>query len=763
MNRDKLTVALLVTGLNDSYTEALVKGVHLACIENNYNLLVLPGSYIEREVTENSPSPFDYQYNTIFSYVNESNVSGLIVAAGSIGAYADKSLMLDFLAQFKEVPKVLVSSDYEGFECVNYDNENGIIAGLEYLIDTCECQNFGILKGPDGNTDAVARFNAYMKYMLKRGIDISKHSVAEVSLSDDNHEVCRQFLKDNPDVEAVFCCNDYSALDLCDEIKALGLTPGEEIKVFGYDNTIQGARANPPLASIAADPTVIGRQAVKSLGHRMAGNKIESTYLPAELVIRDTMGKVRPEFQSSDGKKLIADMDVDEAFDYIFYRYRGSGEDEAKNRIYDKFVDLVTCMVDASKSEHATEEIVKDIESAFVDFINSDAVNMADADHLVTYLEQMQSSIVYNMGIDDEIIIQSVFQDFFRKVLRAVAQDFSRYSDMTKANNNKMRLFVKETSKVYHGNDYSYGTMLSYLDWLNVKNAYLYIYDNPITHAIGDVFEPYDDIRIKAYVKDGSLERVPKSHQAVKIYDLYNNDYMPSDRDTMVVLPLFYDRFVYGFIVMDLTDEVFSQSDFVVHQLSSVARIISMMKLNEQITANLESENKALEEQINQEDLVVTGILNKDEFLSKAEDMLNNIKSSKEDLLFAYVDVNSLKFINDKFGYTAGDFAIKTVADVLKENIGDLGVIGRISGDEFAFILSYSGDDYGQSFVKDIKHAFAAFNLKSDKPYNITVSIGEMFAGHEYDWSLDECLTEADTKLYVAKQSKPRKVVKETM
>ena len=96
---------------------------------------------------------------------------------------------------------------------------------------------------------------------------------------------------------------------------------------------------------------------------------------------------------------------------------------------------------------------------------------MADADHLVTYLEQMQSSIVYKMGIDDEIIIQSVFQDFFRRVLRAVAQDFSRYSDMTKANNNKMRLFVKETSKVYHGNDYSYGTMLSYLDWLNVTET----------------------------------------------------------------------------------------------------------------------------------------------------------------------------------------------------------------------------------------------------------------------------------------------------
>jgi DNA-binding LacI/PurR family transcriptional regulator len=76
--------------------------------------------------------------------------------------------MLDFLAQFKEVPKVLVSSDYEGFECVNYDNENGIVAGLEYLIDTCGCRKFGVLKGPDGNTDAIERFNAYILDKLRR-------------------------------------------------------------------------------------------------------------------------------------------------------------------------------------------------------------------------------------------------------------------------------------------------------------------------------------------------------------------------------------------------------------------------------------------------------------------------------------------------------------------------------------------------------------------------------------------------------------------
>lgn len=47
------------------------------------------------------------------------------------------------------------------------------------------------------------------------------------------------------------------------------------------------------------------------------------------------------------------------------------------------------------------------------------------------------------------------------------------------------------------------------------------------------------------------------------------------------------------------------------------------------------------------------------------------------------IDLNDLKKINDGYGHDAGDTALKTVAAVLKKNVGKNGTLYRIGGDEF--------------------------------------------------------------------------------
>ncbi|MCR4716072.1 MAG: GGDEF domain-containing protein [Lachnospiraceae bacterium] len=761
MNNDKPTIALLVTGLDDSYTEALCRGVNLECVKKDYNLLILPGSYIEREISEDSETPFGYQYNTIFSYVNESNISGLIVAAGSIGAYTGKKDMEDFLAQFQEVPKVLVSSTYEGYQCVNYDNEAGVRDGLEYLYETCRVRKFGMLRGPSGNTDCEERYNAFMKFMISHGLEVTEENIGNVTLSDDNHKACRNFLTLNPDVEAVFCVNDYSALDLCDEIKAIGKTVGEDIKVFGYDNTIQGAKATPPLASVAADPVLIGRQAVVSLKNRMSGRKIESVYLPARLVIRDSMGSAAGMITSSDGKRLFVDMSVSEAFNLIFYRYRGTGIVVEDTVVYKLFSEVVSSIISIRELDSVYDDYCLNIENSFEELMTSGATIYADIENLVMYLEQLQISILKDIDLQDQVMVQSMFQNMFKMVLRAVDTGYVENTDAQKETNRNMKIFVKETSNVHKGNDYSYSVMLSYLDWVNVKNAYLYVFDNPIKHMFGEEFAPYDQLKLKVFRQKGSIWRVPRSSQQIEIYDLYKNVLMDTERSSMVVLPLFSDDYVYGFMICDLTDEIYSQSDFIVHQLSNVARVINSLKVNEQMTNILEERNNKLKDQSKQD--VLTNILNRRGFNEMAGQLLNANKKSEKNTLVAYVDLNNLKVINDKFGHDAGDKALKVVAEVMQEKIPNPGVIGRIGGDEFAFAVTYDKDDDGLDLERILKQEFAMRNLSSDRPYNITVSIGKMYAKWNVDWSLEECMVEADTKLYVAKQYKPRKVVKEML
>ncbi|MBP5610917.1 MAG: GGDEF domain-containing protein, partial [Clostridia bacterium] len=55
------------------------------------------------------------------------------------------------------------------------------------------------------------------------------------------------------------------------------------------------------------------------------------------------------------------------------------------------------------------------------------------------------------------------------------------------------------------------------------------------------------------------------------------------------------------------------------------------------------------------------------------------------------IDLNDLKLINDSYGHDAGDAALKTVAAVLKKNVGRNGTLYRIGGDEF--VIFYHGVD----------------------------------------------------------------------
>jgi len=48
------------------------------------------------------------------------------------------------------------------------------------------------------------------------------------------------------------------------------------------------------------------------------------------------------------------------------------------------------------------------------------------------------------------------------------------------------------------------------------------------------------------------------------------------------------------------------------------------------------------------------------------------------------LDINHLKFLNDKHGHSAGDEAVRAVAAELKKKTGPNGVATRIGGDEFA-------------------------------------------------------------------------------
>ncbi len=81
----------------------------------------------------------------------------------------------------------------------------------------------------------------------------------------------------------------------------------------------------------------------------------------------------------------------------------------------------------------------------------------------------------------------------------------------------------------------------------------------------------------------------------------------------------------------------------------------------------------------------MTGLLSK----RAITDYIKNIIDSgaEGNYYLCVLDIDNFKYINDNFGHMFGDEVIVTVADILKDAIGERGVAGRIGGDEMMLFL----------------------------------------------------------------------------
>ncbi|WP_092081114.1 LacI family DNA-binding transcriptional regulator [Poseidonocella sedimentorum] len=103
-------------------------------------------------------------------------------------------------------------------------------------------------------------------------------------------------LDEAPDLTAVVCNGDMVALGACLALAKLGIRPGREVSVVGFDDIQDAAVATPPLTTLSVSPRKIGRKLARTLLDRIEDPDMPPTVseLSAELLIRETTGPMIP-------------------------------------------------------------------------------------------------------------------------------------------------------------------------------------------------------------------------------------------------------------------------------------------------------------------------------------------------------------------------------------------------------------------------------------------------------------------------------------
>src|SRR5204863_2273099 len=88
------------------------------------------------------------------------------------------------------------------------------------------------------------------------------------------------------------------------------------------------------------------------------------------------------------------------------------------------------------------------------------------------------------------------------------------------------------------------------------------------------------------------------------------------------------------------------------------------------------------------------------------------------------IDLDNLKRINDRLGHSAGDGALKLVAQQLQRVVRASDVCARVGGDEFAVAMPETDLDRARDVALRLRRAVEQAALGMRAPEHVEVSVG---------------------------------------
>lgn len=147
----------------------------------------------------------------------------------------------------------------------------------------------------------------------------------------------------------------------------------------------------------------------------------------------------------------------------------------------------------------------------------------------------------------------------------------------------------------------------------------------------------------------------------------------------------------------------------------------------------------------------LTGLCNRLLFMELLEKMIHDARRRGTSIAIMFIDLDSFKEINDRFGHNYGDDVLRQVGNTLKEVTRSNDVIARLGGDEFIVALSDANEiEKVCALAERIVERIAQINQPNDADIKFGASMGIVF-GAPGQYSAEELIQVSDRLMYEAK------------
>ena len=232
--------------------------------------------------------------------------------------------------------------------------------------------------------------------------------------------------------------------------------------------------------------------------------------------------------------------------------------------------------------------------------------------------------------------------------------------------------------------------------------------------------------------------------EIIKTKDLIPSKMHSDECNTFLFIPIFNHSYVHGYFVCK--NSLSMISNYHGHQWTRTfgACIERFRKKN-------------MYKQMSQQFLrlstrdALSGMLNRVGMEKLAKPFYQQNKHNGLTTVLFFVDINSMKTINDKFGHLHGDLAVKTIAQAVLQVVPRNWLCIRYGGDEFLVVgnsKNYNGEDYCKMITQMVLKKSSTMHL----PYNLSASVGTLSVPANSPLSLEEAIEKVEEIMYEQKQ-----------